>query len=254
MSKSIIYETKGRAREYSELAINLFQGCGHACKYCYGADVTHQSQENFTHSPVPRVTEQELYEDALKWKLKGETRRVLLCFTTDPYQPIEIATQITRSAIRTLHAAGLNVIILTKGGKRSMRDFALLGHKDAYATTLTCDNVADSLNWEPCAAVPDERIEALRTAHDLGIETWVSFEPVLYPEQVYNLLNRITGFVSHVKVGTLNYHPHGKTIDWKAFGFMMYSKLQNAGVKYYFKKDLLKNMGVAEFKQNWECR
>lgn len=31
----IIYKTTGRAREYSELAVNLYQGCAHACAYCY---------------------------------------------------------------------------------------------------------------------------------------------------------------------------------------------------------------------------
>ena len=30
-----IYEPKGRAREYGELALNLYSGCRHGCKYCY---------------------------------------------------------------------------------------------------------------------------------------------------------------------------------------------------------------------------
>ena len=30
-----IYETSGRAREYRELACNLYVGCDHACRYCY---------------------------------------------------------------------------------------------------------------------------------------------------------------------------------------------------------------------------
>jgi DNA repair photolyase len=225
MSKQLIYETKGRAREFNELSINLFNGCGHACIYCYGADILHQTQERFTKMMMPRATEKELYFDASAWAKKGETRRVLLCFITDPYQPLELETQITRKAITALHSFGLNVVILTKAGLRSTRDFDLLGPKDAYATTLTCDNDADSLKWEPGAALPSERIEALKEAHRKGIETWVSFEPVIYPVQTFHLLEMTHDIVGHYKVGTMNYHPHGKLTDWKKFGQMMLEKM-----------------------------
>jgi DNA repair photolyase len=29
----IIYEPRGKAREYSDLAVNLNMGCSHACRY-----------------------------------------------------------------------------------------------------------------------------------------------------------------------------------------------------------------------------
>lgn len=32
---NVIYEPKGRAREYAPLACNLYMGCTHGCKYCY---------------------------------------------------------------------------------------------------------------------------------------------------------------------------------------------------------------------------
>ena len=32
---SVIYEPKGKAREYSPLALNLYLECQHGCKYCY---------------------------------------------------------------------------------------------------------------------------------------------------------------------------------------------------------------------------
>jgi DNA repair photolyase len=51
MGKQAIYETKGRAREFNELALNLFTGCGHQCKYCYGADVLHINREQFERNP-----------------------------------------------------------------------------------------------------------------------------------------------------------------------------------------------------------
>jgi len=62
--------------------------------------------------------------------------------------------------------------------------------------------------------------------------------------------------VGHYKVGTMNYHPHGKTIDWKQYGLEMKGKLDRVEAKYYFKNDLLKEMGIlpSNFKQTWVCR
>ena len=252
--KQVIYETKGRAREFNELAINLFTGCEHNCIYCYGADVTHQDKQKFEHSVFPRITLQDVEESAKCWQ--HDIRRILLCFVTDPYTPMEQKSQFTRHTIEILHKYGKGVIILTKGGKRSMRDFDLLTSKDAYATTLTLDNDVDSLKWEINAALPSERIEALREAHNRGIETWVSFEPVIYPEQTKHLLELTKEFVNHYKVGTMNYHPQGKLTNWRQFGNDMKYIMDAQGIKYYFKNDLLREMGIlpANFKQMWVCR
>jgi hypothetical protein len=81
---------------------------------------------------------------------------------------------------------------------------------NAWSATLTHDDPAVSLEWEPGAALPAERIEALRIAHTAGIKTWVSFEPVIDPESVCRLLDLPHGFVDFYKVGKLNYHPRAK--------------------------------------------
>lgn len=56
-----IYETKGRAREFCELAINLYTGCRHRCSYCYGADYTH-------HRALGDKLEQELKAQGKEWR------------------------------------------------------------------------------------------------------------------------------------------------------------------------------------------
>lgn len=261
--KQVIYETTGRAKEFNELACNLFDGCSHGCLYCYSPLVTHKTKEQFQH-PQIRVTALDMLQSAKQWVAKGETRRPLLCFIGDPYDPIEQDVQITRKCIMALHEAGLNVIILTKGGVDSMRDFDLLTPKDAYATTLTCLNPNDSILWEPHASLPIERIRALATAHSMDIETWVSFEPVLYPEQVRELLEITRKYTGHYKIGKLNYTNKlpleyqviVRNINWHKFGWDMKALCDSLEVKSYFKTDLLKEMGVnpTEFKQTWICR
>lgn len=252
MSKSAIYETTGKAREYSELALNLYPYCTHGCLYCYTPGITRIERERFRIPTEPRLTVREIELAAIKMRERGDKRRVLLCFTCDPYSSGD--SKLTRQAIELLHANGIGVTILTKGGRRSMRDFDLLGPRDSYAATLTCYKEADSFKWEPGAASPAERLMALREALERGIETWVSFEPVLFPEQNMVLLELSREFVGHYKVGTLNYLDHAKTIDWYKFGWDIKNTMDRLQVKYYFKKDLLKKMGIdpEHFRQTWK--
>lgn len=262
--KSIIYETKGRAREFSELAINLFDFCFHGCVYCYSPDVIHKNKQSFMTGLYPRITVQDVIKSGNEWAANGETRKVLLSFLCDPYQPIEQDTQITRKTIIALHEAGLNVIILTKAGSASTRDFDLLTPKDAYATTLTCFSTQDSLLWEPNAAPPQERIKALELASLKGIETWVSLEPILEPKQAEALIGLTADITGHYKIGKLNYinklplefRVKVECIDWYKSGWNLKELCDRLKVPYYIKKDLLKEMGVKpeEFQQTCPCQ
>jgi len=241
---SVIYETKGRAREFCELAVNLYLKCEHGCLYCYGPDVTRQDRLSFETEvkPRPNILSQ-LEKDCWRLLQAGETRPVLLSFVGDVYQPVESKFLVTRAAIRILHRHGLKVHILTKGGERATRDFDLLGPGDAFATTLTTTTPEMSRYWEPAAALPQARIDSLKEAHKLGIETWASLEPVLYPHCAIELIGATHKFVGHYKVGKLNYHPHAQTIDWRIFAKGVIATLEGFGAKYYIKKDLARYIG-----------
>ncbi len=203
-----IYETRGLAREYSELACNLYNGCSHGCVYCYAPRVLRMERDQFL-EPAPRLGILErLEEDARRLERRGECRSVLLCFTCDPYQPDEAKHQLTRGAIELLHAHGLGVNILTKAGALPLRDLELFGPRDSFGVTLTTTSDAESRTWEPGAASPAERILLLRRFHDAGVRTWASLEPVIYPQQTLELICATAAYVDEYKIGKLNYHPH----------------------------------------------
>ena len=256
---SIIYKTSGRAREYFELAANLYSGCEHACRYCYGADVTHKDPMAFFKRSVPRENVlKELERDAARLARAYEIRHILLSFVTDPYQPAELEFLLTRRAIQILHKAGLGVAILTKGGLRATNDFDLLTRADLFGVTLTFQDTIQgqhsSRSWEPGAASPGLRITTLKEAHKRGIPTWVSLEPVIDPAESLALIETTAPFVDIFKVGMLNYSnklPWGledqvRRIDWKNFAQLAVLLLDRLGANYYIKKDLARHIGHPE--------
>ena len=242
----VIYEPRGRAGEYAPLAVNLYRGCGHGCIYCYAPEATFIDRQEFIKATPRQGIIKKLEKDAPQAALDGHKGNVLLCFTCDPYQPIDITYQLTRQAIIILHENGFNITILTKGGKRAERDFDLLRHGDEFATTLTFLDEQKSLQWEPGAAIPEERIEAVRKAHDLGIETWVSLEPVIDAEQTLEIIRQTHTFVDLFKVGKLNYseklpEPYRsqvKDIDWYKFAKDVTAVLDEYDCLSYIKRDL----------------
>ena len=237
---SVIYEPKGKAREYSPLACNLYKGCAHGCIYCYAPSATYTNRETFSNNPQPRKKIlQQLKKDASKFT--ADPRSILLCFTTDPYQPIEADLKLTRQALQILTNYRCTVQVLTKGGLLAIRDFDLLTQnpKNAFSVTLTTDDPIESLQWEPQAALPKDRIKSLQIAKRAGLNTWVSFEPVYNPEAVFRLIDRTHTFVDLYKVGKMNYHPIAREIDWPTFRDRVINKLENLQKPYYIKKDLM---------------
>ena len=241
MSKTeIIYEPRGRAAEYSELAANLYHGCGHQCVYCYAPDATKTTRLEFANSKPRKNIIDKLQLDAAKMSFpwNKETRPIQFSFTTDPYQPLDERIRLTRAGIEVLKHYGLRVSILTKGGLRATRDFDLLDENDLYGVTMTLLDARESSIWEPYAAPPSERIESLRQAHEKGIPTWVSLEPVIYPEVSLEIIRQTHSFVDEYKVGTLNYHERAKQIDWANFARNARDLLNSLNCRYYLKADL----------------
>lgn len=235
---SIIYAPKGQAGEYAPLACNPYKGCGHACAYCYVPQVTKQPRPEFDEGAVLRDDFfDRLARDAAKYRLAGITEQVMLSFTSDPYHRGN--TTPTRRTLETLIEAGLGICTLTKGGKRALRDIDLFRPaRDAFACTLTSLDDTFSLKWERNAALPGDRIAALRQFHEAGIFTWVSLEPTLDVTSSLAIVEATYAFVDLFKVGRVNYLPMTKTTDWQDYTLRMVELLQRLGARHYIKNDL----------------
>ncbi len=238
----IIYKPKGKAREYSSLALNIYKGCTHGCQYCYVTDHSHTDSEKYYSNANPKKQVlKKLERDAKKLSGIKDVPDILLSFMGDVYQPEEMKLGLTRESIKILKQNNLPFTILTKGGTRAKRDFNLLENYDkaSFGSTIVFTTQEDADYWEPGASKLDDRVMALQEAHNRGIRTWVSLEPVIDPDQALELIQDIYPYVDHWKVGKLNHYPEIENrVDWRKFRDDVSSLLDNVGTNYMLKNSL----------------
>lgn len=238
-----IYETTGRAAEFSPLALNLYTSCNMGCVYCFNKKMP-------WYKPQPCRARLGILEalEAKAAKMKGDSQDILLCITTDPYPVIPKKWNVTREALLILQTYNLKVQILTKAGVRSQEDFEILKHNDwKYGVSLTCASEETRLEFEPYTAPYKERVESMVLAKQMGIQTWVSLEPVLNPHEtlwiIEDLLIHNSTRPDFWKLGKWNYDKRAAGIDWKKYLGEAWRLLDEVKQKYMVKRDLLKAAG-----------
>lgn len=243
---NVIYEPKGRAREYSPLACNLYIGCTHGCKYCYAPACMHKKPAEWHESARARAANVlKLFEKdcvtLAKRRVDDDTRRVLFCFLSDPYQPLENELHLTRQGISIAAKHGIKVDILTKGDARLIeQDLPLMLESQTHlGITLSFSKDTTRREWEPMASTVQSRLRILRKAHDMGIYTWVSMEPVIAPQEALEVIRKAHKFVDFWKIGKLNHNKEVESkVDWVKFRTDAITLLEQYECDYYIKEDL----------------
>ena len=240
-----IYEPKGRALEYSPLACNLYLGCEHGCRYCYAPGCMRKTMEQWHSVVEAREGILSAFEKdcraMAKNRINDENHRVLFCFLSDPYQPIEGKLHLTRQAIEKAKSWLVKVSVLTKG-KYSLvsQDFDLMREADVHlGVTLSFVNDRKRKQWEPNASSVSDRLKILKEAHTRGIYTWVSMEPVIDAKEALAVIDKAHDVVSYWKVGKLNHDKENESkVDWHQVYVDVKAKLDGYGAQYYIKDDL----------------
>ncbi len=138
-----------------------------------------------------------------------------------------------------LNEHDLNFTVLTKNGKLAERDFDLI---DNFGETIIFMSEEMRRKWERNAPPIRDRVEAMKTASQMGIKTWVSLEPVIDPEEALMVVRKLGDYVDMWKVGKLNHYPdYENTVDWLKFYTRLIATFDEMGIsdeRYYIKKDL----------------
>ena len=242
-----IYQPSGKAAEYSAWACNFFTGCSNDCEYCYckrGVMSHVWSTKPQLKKCFKSIEHALLVFDGEKAANIGALRKngILFSFTTDPMLPETFEVTLRAAALAVM--SGVPVKILTKRADwldtsmwASMEPL-FLGHKDKIAFGFTLTGFDDK---EPGASTNDERIEAMRELHGLGIKTFASIEPIITPAMSRNMIEATRGFCDLYKVGVIS----GKGKDFYNHKHMTHfwdflAEQMRAGHKIYIKDSLLK--------------
>jgi DNA repair photolyase len=170
-----------------EWTVNPYRGCAMGCRYCYAA-YTHEfmgitTPEDFHHVVYVKVGA----ERGTARRLLSVLRRdesIALGTATDPYQPEEARSRVTRRFLE-LVAQHRNVRLgITTKGPLILRDLDLLrrihGRSSLSIQVSLTSLRADLLRrLEPWAPPPEVRIEVLRRLAGAGLRVCLGVAPVL---------------------------------------------------------------------------
>ena len=254
---SVIYRPQGMAREYSPYALNIYIGCSHRCKYCYAPHTLQKSCDSYFGKPEPQKDILKLLEKDLQ--KNTYTEQVLLSFVGDCYCDSADNGATVREVLKMLNHYKVPVAVLSKGGKKMLRDldiFKEFGDRITVGTTLTFFDEKKSKEWEPYASTPSERLETLKILHDNGIKTFASFEPTIEPEESLKLIRKTLeqDSVDHYKIGKINnYKSADKWQDWEKYLSDCVQLLRPTNKQVYYKfclRKLAPNIPLTDAEKN----
>ena len=168
------------------LTLNPYRGCTHGCHYCFARRYQTYLElgpgDEFSSVILVKVN----FADVLRRELARRTwQGELIGFgtATDPYQPIEGHYRLTRRALEALVEHPSPVGLVTKG-PLVVRDLDLLvelSRRTACTVHMSVPTV-DEEAWralKPGTAHPLQRLRAVRTLADAGVEVGVLMAPVV---------------------------------------------------------------------------
>ena len=167
-------------------SLNPYMGCVHRCTFCYvrafekRADRPSDDRYGTSIRVKTNIAEQLRRELA---RPSWERELVAIGAATDPYQPAEGRYKLTRACLEVLADAANPFSIITRG-PMVVRDLDVLVHAARRAKVHVTFSIPtlDPDIWrrtEPGTAPPHQRLRAIETLVDAGIDVGVGMAPIL---------------------------------------------------------------------------
>ena len=167
-------------------SINPYRGCEHGCTYCYarpahaymglspGIDF---ESKLFFKPDAPTLLRKEL--NAPRYRCQP----IHIGGNTDPYQPVDRETGLTRQMLEVLQQYRHPFTIITKSALIT-RDADILGEMGKAGLARACVSITTldrklARAMEPRAATPVRRLDAISRLADAGCPVTVGFAPVI---------------------------------------------------------------------------
>ena len=167
-------------------SINPYQGCEHGCIYCYARP----SHSYLDLSPGLDFETRIFYKPNAAsrlleaWEKPGyECKPITIGANTDPYQPAEKTTLVTRQLLELFDRHKHPVNLITKGSliTRDIDLLARLASRGLCSVAISLPTLSPELKriMEPRVPSASARLKAIRTLTDNGIPTSVLMAPLI---------------------------------------------------------------------------
>lgn len=167
-------------------SINPYRGCEHGCIYCYarpahaymGLSAGIDFESKLFYKPqAAALLRNEL--NAARYRC----RPIHIGGNTDPYQPVEKQTRVTRAVLEVLQRYNHPLSIISKSTLIA-RDADILGEMGRKNLAVACVSITTldrklARAMEPRAATPAKRLETISRLADAGCPVAVGFAPVI---------------------------------------------------------------------------
>jgi DNA repair photolyase len=181
--KVALNRVKGMAFKWS---LNPYMGCVHQCTFCYVRAFELRADRPYDERYGQSIRVKTNIVAVLRAQLARATwqhESVAMGAATDPYQPAEGRYRLTRGCIEALGEAANPFSIITRG-PMIVRDADVLAEAARRAKVSVTFSVPtlDHEVWrktEPGTAHPRQRLRALKTLVDAGVQASVGMAPLL---------------------------------------------------------------------------
>jgi len=167
-------------------SLNPYMGCVHRCTFCYVRHFEHRSDRPSDDRYGTSIRVKTNVADVLRKELaraSWEREHVAIGAATDPYQPAEGKYKLTRACLEALRDASNSFSIITRG-PMIVRDLDVLveaAQRASVSVTFSVPTVDEEV-WkrtEPSTAHPRQRLKAVKTLVEAGINARVGMAPIL---------------------------------------------------------------------------
>ena len=167
-------------------SLNPYMGCVHRCTFCYVRHFEHRSERPSDDRYGTSIRVKTNVADVLRKELaraSWQHEHIAIGAATDPYQPAEGRYKLTRACLETLRDASNSFSIITRG-PMIVRDLDVLveaAQRASVSVTFSVPTVDEEV-WkrtEPSTAHPRQRLKAVKSLVDAGVNARVGMAPIL---------------------------------------------------------------------------
>lgn len=210
LAKKILSEAKGYLDVGFTHSLNPYSGCTFSCKYCYVREMPIQRFKDIPWGEwldIKINAGENFRNEMMKLRKKEKTVNIFMSSATDPYQPIERKTGITRAILEEMLENPPDLLQIQTRSPLITRDIDLLQQltetcKVLVSMTIETDREDIKQIFSPFAPGVNIRLKALKEVHDAGIPTQASISPVL--PFTPDFPKALEGIVDHIWIDTLS--------------------------------------------------